>query len=183
MIRNDMFIEDQPRQLSIQIEKDKYLSRLSEVDRKNLIRIEQLFKQAMEEKGRRGALFTVGGSITKQPPRKDIDVLVVLEPSLIGSKSGEHLTPYKRALTDFTLLHDIVKTITKKEPEFKIQKIIEPAIDEEFGSESILKHDGSITVQANLGVPIEFIRSNNQGVSEAIRKMKEPYVVITVIAE
>ena len=183
MEKNSIFIENQPYQPLIRVEKDKYLTRLSEIDKKNLVRIEQLFEQTMKEKGHRGALFAVEGSITKQPPRKDIDVIIVLESSSHESKSDKNLTPYKRSLSDFRLLHNIVEIITKKDPTFRIQKIIEPAIDEEFGSESILKHNGSITIQNNVGVPIEFITSNDRKVSEAIKNMKEPYVVMTTVVK
>lgn len=169
-------MENQPQPPSIQIEKERYLNRLSEVDRKNLIRLEELFKETMREKNQRGALLVVGGSLTKPIPRKDIDLLFILEnPQL------DKLPLYKDFLADFRVIQDMVKTMIKKDPNFRIQETIKPAIDEEFGMESLLKHDGSITLKADKGVPIEFIRSNQRKVSEAMENMEEPYVMMATV--
>lgn len=158
--------------------KDEYLARLPDVDRKNILRIGELFEKAMKEIGREGALLAVGGTLTKPLPRKDIDILVVLEPGSSDPEQSKEATLYRRALAEFRILRGVIRTITREDPRFTIKKTIRPEIDELYGTESILKHDGSITVQPKAGVPIEFMRSPIRGVAEVIRQRQEPYVTI-----
>ena len=81
-------------------------------------------------------------------------------------------------MADFEPLRDLVNEVTSKDPQFKITDMIEPAIDEEFGSESIMKHDGSITVKTENGTPIEIVRSDKRGVPNFTARAKEPYVIL-----
>lgn len=164
-------------QPSLSIDKEDYFRRLSEVDSSNLVKIRHLFKQTMKESGLGGALFAVGGTLTKSFPRKDIDVIVVLEPDTHDPDPKTFSSHYRFALADFSVFRKIITEMISKDPQFKIRETIEPAIDEEFDSEEILKHEGSLTMETG-GIPIEFIRYPGRGVSTFPTRAGGPYVRI-----
>ncbi len=126
------------------VERKEYLESLSDDDRENLGLLMTTFLDYCHEKQLSGALLAVGGSVkpeTRGTRRKDIDLI----PLVNGRDSFD----------DFRALMEYLKIKT----EFNIGNVIEPAIDEEFGIPGLLKHTGSITLQANHhGVPFEFIR-------------------------
>lgn len=164
---------------SLQTDREKYLGRVFPVDRDNLQTLNKLFKEIMRDKRGEGNLFVVGGTITKPLPRKDIDIAVVFEPTSNDTIGETQSTPYRRALEDFKIFKDIIKEMIEKSG-FKIKRIIitEPSFDEEFESESILKHDGSITVVPEIGTPLEFLRIERRGKVNFIRENKRTSVVI-----
>ena len=89
----------------------------------------------MEEEGRKGALVAVGGTLDKDKPlpRKDIDVLMVLQPHPQDvQKDGS--TELEYALKDFQTFQHLVEKILDQNPSLHIKEMIEPAMDEEFDS-------------------------------------------------
>lgn len=170
---------DQDEGHPIEVQKEEYLSRLSASDRQNLETIEVSFRTFLGEKGAKGALVAVGGSIDKPLPRKDIDlVILIADPP---EPKEERLTPYQKALRGHGQVLDFVSSVQAKHPDFKIVKGIPPLINEEFGSESILRHDGSIETHFAEGTPLEFMRRDfNNGVSGIGQKGK-PHVVLETV--
>lgn len=163
----------------VRIDREEYLKRLTTIDRGNLQTVGRLFSESATKKERTGTLFVVGGSITKPLPRKDIDIAVVFEktPNDFSYKSG--FTPYRRALEDFSVFRQVFEQLIIADPNFEIRTVIEPLIDEEFESESILKHDGSITLACKKGgTPIEFIRIEERGADNFIKRSKEPFTLL-----
>lgn len=173
-------VEDQKEagKPSLEVSKEEYFKRIPETEARDLERIGQLMAEGMRERQLEGAMFVVGGSITKPWPRKDIDALLIFEDNNHLPKLESYPTRYRYSMADFELLRGLVKEITTKDPQFEITDMIEPAIDEEFRSESILKHDGSITLKTENGTPIEIVRSDKRGVPNFTPKAKEPYVIL-----
>lgn len=163
----------------IKVDREEYLRRLTSIDRNNLQTLRGLFGEAATKKKRTGALFVVGGSIIKPLPRKDIDIAVVFEEIPNDFSDGNKLTPYRQAIKDFSVFKQVFEELTIRDDSFKIEHTVEPLIDEEFGSESILKHDGSITLACKKGgTPIEFIRITDRGADNFIKQSKEPFVLL-----
>lgn len=146
------------------VEKQEYLESLSENDRENLGLLITIFLDYCHEKKLSGALLAVGGSVkpeTRGTRRKDIDLI----PLVNGRDSFD----------DFRALMEYLKT----KAEFNISKVIKPAMDEEFGNPRILKHTGSITLQADTGVPLEFIRLEEvKSWQQIIQEQKDYYSLI-----
>jgi len=125
------------------VERKEYLESLSEDDRTNLGLLATTFLEYCSENDLSGAILIVGGTVkpeTRGTKRKDIDIL----PLISGHNSFE----------SFQTLMKYLETKTS----FNISKVIEPAIDEEFGNPAILKHAGSVILQPESGSPLEFIR-------------------------
>lgn len=170
---------DQDEGQPIEVQKETYLSRLSARDRQNLETVEDSFRAFLGVKGMKGALVAVGGSINKPLPRKDIDLAILIADH--PEPDGKRLTPYKRALRGHQQVLDFVSSVQKEHPDFKIVDEIPPLIDEEFESESILRHDGSVKVQFAEGTPLEFMRQDfNNGVGN-IGQRGKPHVVLATI--
>ena len=126
-----------------QVEKQEYLDSLSEINRQNLGLLTSCFLEYCHENKLVGAMLVVGGSVkpdTRGTERKDIDMI----PLITGRDSFEEFSELMKYLEDKT--------------GFKIGQVIEPAIDEEFGIPTLLKHTGSISLQPDKGTPLEFIR-------------------------
>lgn len=161
----------------VEFTRNDFLHRLPEIDRQNTTAVATAFINSLRNMGESGVLLGVGGYLTKPPPRKDIDTLVVFD----RVKPAEKLTPYRYALADFENLRAITLQIVNSVSGLSIARITEPLIDEEFGSESILRHEGSIEVHPQNGVPIEFIRSPERGIEKVLamrRSKREPFVII-----
>ncbi len=154
----------------IAVDRVKYLEKLTPNDRNNLQTVRRLFKKE-------ATLFVVGGSIIKPLPRKDIDIAVVFEESPNDSSDKSKLTPYRKALEEFSVFKQIIEQLIIEDPNFEIETVIEPLISEEFGSEFILRHDGSITLACKKGgTPIEFTRIEERETDNFIKQSKEPFV-------
>lgn len=162
-----------------EVPKEVFFSRLpSDTDRQNLNNLLTWIVDATQFTESLGTILGVGGTLKKQPPRKDIDLLWVP----VKREAKTRQTPYRQAMEGFKVMQKIVTRIESEHPEIKIVRQTEPLIDEEFNTESILRHDGSIELQFPNGVPIEIIRSHIEGM-EDIREFrserKEPYSVLT----
>ncbi|MDO8573759.1 MAG: hypothetical protein Q7R77_03345 [Candidatus Daviesbacteria bacterium] len=160
--------------------KEAYLSRLSQNDQDNLRKIGEQFKKVMQEEERKGVLVAVGGTVNKPLPRKDIDILVVLQPHQGDIQRGTS-TELDFALKDFQTFRRLIENALNQDPQLQIKEVIEPAMDEEFGSPSILKTDGSIVVASKEegGMPIEFIRISERGsYQEVAAGDKRPFVIL-----
>lgn len=166
----------------MQIDLETYLSKLPEVDKVNLKSLAKNFPEVMKKQKISGSLVTVGGSINKDWPRKDTDIVFFRDKSPNDIPKG-NLTEYKYALADFEVFKSIIKSIITDTTNLQIDEnnSIEPLIDEEFGSESILRHDGGIVVKNNYGegTPFEFIRmSKREGYRDGLIHEGLPFVVL-----
>ncbi|MDO8576830.1 MAG: hypothetical protein Q7R82_00655 [Candidatus Daviesbacteria bacterium] len=162
-----------------EVRREAFLSRLPQKDQANLRNISERFKQTMEAEGRKGALVVVGGALNKPLPRKDIDILIVLQPHPQDVQKNNS-TELAYAQEDFKTFQHIVEKMSDQDPALQITAI-EPAMDEEFESPHILKSDGSIVVTSNEeGItPIEFIRMREHGnYQEIAAKGGRPFVTL-----
>lgn len=163
--------------------KEAYLSRLPQADQINLRKICEQFKKIMNEEGRKGALVAVGGTLDKLLPRKDIDLIIVLQPHPADTQKGTS-TEFDFAMKDFKIFRNIIEEMLKSDLSLQIQEVIEPAIDEEFNSPSILKTGGSITITSREkgSMPIEFVRKGGRGYYQPIvTQGKHPFVLLEEI--
>lgn len=150
------------------VEKEEYFESLSDDDRQNLGLLITTFLDYCHEKKLSGALLAVGGSVkpeTRGTRRKDIDLI----PLVNGRDSFD----------DFRALMEYMRT----KAEFNIGKVVEPAMDEEFGNPRILKHTGSIRLKADVGVPLEFIRLEEVKSWQQIVQEKKDYYSLIVASE
>lgn len=163
-----------------EIQKEVYLSRLSPQDRANLKNVGLLFNEIMQEEARKGSLVIVGGTLDKPLPRKDVDVLMVLQPHPTDvQKDGS--TELDWALKDFQTFQHLIEKILDKNPSLQIKEIFEPAIDEEFDSPHILKTDGSMVVESKEEgiMPVEFIRMRKRGDPQQVAiQDNRPFVIL-----
>lgn len=170
--------------------KEEFLHQLSSADKENLKRMTQLFRSALKDLKRSGALLVVGGILTKPLPRPDIDLTIILgqDPSDPDEKDFQNHHLY--ALADFKIFKDITKRMVEKDSSFSIVEIQEPAIDIEFQSPNILSHEGLILVASpnKESTPIEFLRDPDRGDYKAVMTANSapyqpirPYVLLTDI--
>jgi hypothetical protein len=173
------FEESTETLLPNQVSTLEYLTKLSLQDRANLDSIRSRYRKILEERGQRGNLIVVGGSIDKPLPRKDIDVLVITEK--LTSVSDENKTGIEKAKYDFdTNFKPIIEVVAPEEDGFKTQSVFEPAVDEEYQNPNLLKHDGTILVTKDRSTPIEFIRnSQNSDLKAFAGNAKRSWVLLS----
>lgn len=160
--------------MSEAIEKDFLnLEKLGSIDKNHLEILSRDFEKFLKVEGKKGALFLVGGILTKPLPRKDVDIAVVIE-----NEENDKFpkTSYTEAMDQFLFLQKIVNIIILENKLFRMGKVIFPCIDEEFGSESILKHTGSIEIKPEKGTPIELANVCGVSVKNFREKEKRPYI-------
>ena len=158
---------------------DEYLARMTKEDRQNLQMLGSAFAQVLHEQQRNGALIVVGGTLTKQLPRKDIDLIVILEGERDDSKVGEK-SGYDLAMEQFGTLENLLREITTKTRSLAVERTQPPSIDEEYQNPNILKSDGSIILKSGNGTPIEIIRSPKKQTYEEFKagEKKRPYILL-----
>lgn len=144
-----------------QVNIETYFARLPEIDKQNLQNIMIAFETVMRERGKRGVLKAVGGTIDKPLPRKDIDLTLRLAEGDSDPKRDDFPDYLQYSLANYNIILDIVREIVARNGNLEIGEEIEPAIDEEYQSPSILKNAGSIKINPREGTPIEIIRKPN----------------------
>lgn len=179
MGKMDQLLEVEKPQLQVDLE--TYLSKIPEADKNHLESLANNFRELMKEQGRSGSLVIVGGSITKPWPRKDIDILLLRNQSPLDIPRGNR-TIYKYTLAEYEELKNIIEKITTN-TDLKIdnEHSVEPLIDEEFGSETILRHNGNIVIKSdtNKGIPIEFVNLSKRGsYHDDLIEEGKPFVVL-----
>lgn len=142
--------------------KTEYLARLSEVDRQNIEKIVELFPQVMSEQGRAGSLLAVGGTISKPLPRKDIDLIILMQKNPDGPKKDDYPDYYQYFVAKFRIFQKVLEGIVAKAPSLQITAVLDPQIDGVFQSPGILHFDGSVkmTNSKTGGTPLEFLRED-----------------------
>lgn len=170
--------------IPFQVGREQYLARLSDLDRTNMIRIAELFTAAGKKLGREGLLLVVGGTINKPLPRKDIDLVAVLQKNTDDPKREDYGTYYDFALAEFRNFQQLLETMVSQDSKFKIGEVQEPVIDEEYQSPSILKNDGSITITDSTGgTKMEFIRREmKNSIRDSLSEETRPFVVLASVA-
>ncbi|MFA5932547.1 MAG: hypothetical protein WCV81_05160 [Microgenomates group bacterium] len=175
----DQQVEIEKPQLQVDLE--TYLSKIPEADKNHLRSLADNFQKVMKKQGRSGSLVIVGGSITKPWPRKDIDILLLRNRSPQDVPRGDR-TIYKYTLAEYEELKNIIEKIAAN-TDLKIdnEHSVEPLIDEEFGSETILRHDGNIVIKsdADKGIPLEFVSMSKRGsYRDGLIQGGKPFVVL-----
>ena len=157
----------------------EYLAKLPPVDTINITEIASRYRDALVAKGAKGSLIAVGGSVDKQFPRKDIDILMLFDSEKADSQTAE--TGIERATRDFNAtFKPLVSAIAPQEEGFTVIEEIEPAVDEEYQNPNLLKHDGTIAVKKGGGTPIEFIRNSSAGnIQGFAENSRRPWVLLS----
>ena len=125
-----------------ELDRDSYLNRLSKKDSDNILRLSGLIQEYLNRNGLNGILFAVGGSLTKELPRKDIDLALVLEENQSFPRRSDYPDEMSYASADFIKFLETIKNAIRGQTNFSINEVVEPAIDEEFESPNILKTFG-----------------------------------------
>ncbi len=159
----------------LEVTKETFLNRINEPDRANIEAIQKAFEDILRNKGLKGALLVVGGILTKPLPRKDIDIIVVIESDKSWQKYENN---FKYAGEKFRELVELSEQIIERNPGFSIVETLEPAIDEEFGTPSILKHDGTLKLKKEGTTPIEFLNTLRRSTDETTRGQKQEFCVV-----
>lgn len=173
--------EERQNFLRSSMTKEEYLKRLPEVDQDNLLHLVQRISAIFGEQGEKGAMYAVGGTVSKEGRRKDIDTLLVLEPKEeLERKVNE--TPLDYATRDFEHIQGVLaRLIDEENSPFSEITPAPPLENEEYGGGLILRHDGGFKiVPKNGGVPIEIIRgSNRANHEEYMTGEKRPSVLLS----
>lgn len=180
MGKMDQLTEQERPQLQIDLE--TYLSKLPEVDKVNLKSLAKNFPEVMKKLEISGSLVIVGGSINKFWPRKDIDIVFFRDKSP-NDIPRRDLTELKYAEADYKVFKATIEQLIANIDHLEIDEnnSIEPFMDEEFGNENILRHDGGIAVKNSTGkgTPLEFIRmSKRGGYHDGLIQEGLPFVVL-----
>jgi hypothetical protein len=165
-------INEFPQVSLYEINKEYYLNKFPREDVVNLMHLTNNILRELTKQSKRSVIMAVGGTINKPLPRKDIDLII-----LLGRDRDSGLTPYKETCQNYLALQRIIQGAIA-DGYFRVTEQIPPAIDEEFGSESILKFTGVMIIQAvSGGTPIEII--NEQAGLDSFRTEEtSPFVVL-----
>ncbi|KKR49615.1 MAG: hypothetical protein A3C27_03575 [Candidatus Levybacteria bacterium RIFCSPHIGHO2_02_FULL_39_36] len=162
-----------------EVDRGVFLSKLNESDQDNITTLATAFERKMKKKQQRGGMIVVGGILEKPLPRKDIDIRVVVE---TGKTRNDYETRIAQAMDRFNILEEITSQLVSDNPDLKIAARMEPAIDEEYQSPSILKHEGTIRIERVGATPIELLNTVGGTLEEEIRKQERPFAVIARVS-
>ena len=162
-----------------EINREDFMTRLTEPDRSNITRLISTFRKTMGERQQKGGVMAVGGIIEKPPPRKDIDLRVVVE---TGRTREDHNSQYELAMDKFRALQDIASQIILEDQGMRITDVDEPTIDEEFQSSAILKCEGTIKIEKDGTTPIELLNSLASTFEEEAKRQVRPFVILAKAA-
>lgn len=147
------------------------MNRLNTEDADNLLSFGNALMSELRNRRVNGVFVAVGGILTKEPPRKDIDTVLILD----LDKTGH--TEIEKARKGYQSLKDIVSAACGSAG-FSVSARIEPLLDEEFDSDNILRHEGSITIKPRHGTPIEIINSMHRSIENFTRNTEAPFVIL-----
>ncbi|MGA3292006.1 MAG: hypothetical protein ABSC49_02545 [Candidatus Microgenomates bacterium] len=129
---------------------------IPEKEKQNVKELMALMEKSANDLQHRIVLEIVGGAVTKEWPRKDIDLACHIVD--LGDVEGEH--PLERSNRFFSVLEDIVHDAVEKSGGFAIVNTTHPYVDHQQGGEDIMEHNGSIIVKPiPKGTPIEVINN------------------------
>lgn len=140
--------------------KEEYLENLPLQDRENLLKVAGIFKEHLRQEGKEGYLIAVGGTLTKQLPRPDIDIVVMIQDPSKKLVRGNFTDFYQYMKANFTQLKEFINQVTDRDTDFEVIQIYDPEIDD-LDSPGILRHDGSITItnKQHPGMLLQFINA------------------------
>ncbi len=134
------------------LDRTSYLERFTSAgetdDRTNIETLIQRFEDVTDEQGITGNIYAVGGTLKKNLPRKDIDLLITAE------KIGSAIPP--TGLERFGILKELVGKMVNG-TKIRIQETQEPVPHPEYGHLGAMQRDGVIKLTPEKGVPIEII--------------------------
>jgi hypothetical protein len=162
----------------LEMDKNIFLNKLSEPDRTNIVAFQNCFENILKKKGQKGMILVVGGILSKQLPRKDIDIRVIFESD---GREQDYKNSLEHADEKFEKLKELSTELTKYIPELKSTKMVSPTMDHEFENPSILQHEGSVTLEKPGATPIELLNTLSDSSENIIGKQKDVFCVITKI--
>lgn len=168
--------QTQPQERMLQ----EVFSKLPEDERKSLLILRDLYPKALEQLDiQEGGLAIVGGVIDKPWPRKDIDFIDLSQ----VRTNGPFRNRLEEARAQFETTKKITEIMSKIDPKFKIEEVIEPSMMEDLQNPNILKHDGKVVVRIGESqTAMNFMRGPNTGnVTEALASRQRPYSILTQV--
>jgi coenzyme F420-reducing hydrogenase alpha subunit len=158
----------------IEMKAEQFTDKLSPTDRNNVIRLTGSIIDLLAGQGHHGAIIGVGGVLTKPAPRKDIDLVAMMNMNWERAD-----TQYDAATRNMNILTPIVRDIeTESEGFFRIEKIVEPRIDHMHEELGITLDDGDIQIQPRDGTLIDVVPRTSSTVAEFIKDQTGPFAVL-----
>ena len=168
---------EKTEKIDYQVDSEDYLGKLPKIDRENLQMVVSALETVLREKGRSAVLKAVGGTIDKPHPRKDIDLTLRLMIEKSDPTIDDPTDYLEYSKGQYKIFRDLIRGTFIGNPDLEIVEEIEPAINEEFQSTSILKNDGTIKIKPKVGTPIEVIRVPEE--SDVVET--RPFVTLTQV--
>lgn len=130
---------------------------IPEVEKQNIRNLESLLEKASKDLKYSIETHVVGGVLTKEWSRKDIDLLCTIQNVRDRFSYG---TALDRAEASFKILEEITQEALVDKGQFKIEQLIKPYLDHEYENPEILAHNGSIVVRPLEGTAIEIVNNS-----------------------
>jgi hypothetical protein len=161
--------------------RDEFLNRLPQADRINLETLVEAFQATSQTSEFAIALVGVGGVLTKDWPRKDMDVVLILDDAdaAVLPNREDYPNNWEFALAEFGLIRLLVEDATQGAGA-EIKQVILPSYFEELQDPNMIRGDGSITIQFSSGIPVEIIRSAVRNIGDFKASQTRPYAVLFV---
>ncbi len=142
------------------------LRRLPEEDKANLLALSKCMHLVFGSDDIHGTLIVIGGVIdlNKNMPRKDIDLICVLEAPLQTEVQGSRAS-VRVVTAEYKIFRQLMEKATNK-CGFSVADEVFPGGDTASGTEDLLGRRGSVVVQPENGTPIDVILSEMVGLQE-----------------
>ena len=172
--REQKLVQTEQKPQTYEVGREVFLAKLTEQDRRNLEAAATIFTDISKEEGLHGGMLIIGGVMEKPFPRKDIDIRVVIE---TGKTRDDHDTYLDYAKDKFGHLKKISNRINQ-EIGTQTVEVLDPGLDEEFQSPSILKHEGTIKISRQGTTPIELLNAIDGNMDGIIARERRPFCVL-----
>lgn len=131
--------------------------RIPAKEKENIRQLRLLLESAAKELKHQLETEVVGGVVTKEWPRKDIDMSCrILD--IMGETKG--MGNFEIATKSLGILEEISRKALAGRSDFRIRQVVNPYQDNRYDDPNILEHNGSIVVQPRHGVSIELINNS-----------------------
>jgi|GEM_PF-3636841 len=128
---------------------------IPDTEKENVQNLKQYLEIAAKGFGHNVNINVVGGAVTKEWPRKDIDLTL----SILDLKNKLKGNALDKAEYSFLEMEKIVREVIESKSGYRIIETIKPYLDHEYEDPEIVAHNGSIVVSPRTGTPIEIINT------------------------
>ncbi len=160
--------------VQIEMKANQFIDKLSTTDRNNLVNLTGSLTKNLLEQGFHGAIVGVGGVLTKPAPRKDIDLVVMLN---MNDEPSD--TQYSTSTKRMDVLVPVVKRIEEESKGFfRVSEVVEPKINHDFEALGLTIDDGDIQIQPKDGTLIDVIPRSEENLEKFIQRQTNSIAVL-----